>query len=86
MTAADFTCQLCGWEHPNAPHEYDGSYSPWCRIVHEVGYKLDRRPWMRTRTIHLEIDHILPRIRGGTSEPDNLQVLCNRCNARKGIN
>lgn len=32
----------------------------------------------------LEIDHIVPVIHGGTSAADNLQVLCNRCNNRKG--
>ena len=31
----------------------------------------------------LEVDHILPRNRGGTDDPDNLQALCYRCNAMK---
>ena len=31
----------------------------------------------------LEVDHIVPRIRGGTDDPDNLQALCYRCNAMK---
>jgi ATP adenylyltransferase len=29
------------------------------------------------------VDHILPRARGGTDEPDNLQALCFSCNAAK---
>lgn len=29
------------------------------------------------------LDHIIPIARGGTSEPDNLQLLCRRCNIRK---
>ena len=33
----------------------------------------------------LEIDHIYPVSRGGTNEPDNLQVLCRDCNAGKGV-
>jgi ATP adenylyltransferase len=31
----------------------------------------------------LEVDHIIPRSKGGTEEPDNLQALCYRCNAMK---
>ena len=29
------------------------------------------------------MDHIVPRRRGGTDDPDNLQTLCYRCNAMK---
>ena len=32
----------------------------------------------------MEVDHILPRSRGGTDHPDNLQVLCSGCNRSKG--
>ena len=31
----------------------------------------------------LEVDHIVPRGRGGTDDPDNLQALCYRCNSMK---
>lgn len=31
----------------------------------------------------LEIDHIVPLARGGSSEPTNLQILCKRCNQKK---
>ena len=30
------------------------------------------------------IDHIVPRVRGGTDHLDNLQLLCNACNSLKG--
>ncbi|OKL48132.1 HNH endonuclease [Boudabousia marimammalium] len=32
----------------------------------------------------LEVDHIIPVSKGGTSEPHNLQTLCWRCNRSKG--
>jgi len=34
----------------------------------------------------LEIDHITPRSRGGTTTPDNLVCSCHSCNQRKGSN
>ncbi len=32
----------------------------------------------------LEVDHIMPRSRGGPDDTDNLQALCYRCNQSKG--
>ncbi len=32
----------------------------------------------------MEVDHILPRVKGGTDHPDNLQLLCSGCNRSKG--
>ena len=33
---------------------------------------------------NFEIDHIVPQAHGGTDHLDNLQLLCNACNRRKG--
>ena len=32
----------------------------------------------------LTIDHVVPLARGGTNEPENLQLLCSECNQLKG--
>ena len=32
----------------------------------------------------MDVDHIMPRVKGGTDHPDNLQLLCSGCNRSKG--
>ena len=32
----------------------------------------------------LEVDHVVPRSKGGTDHRDNLQMLCSHCNRIKG--
>ena len=57
------------------------------RIPEEVRAAVIVRDGGRCRrcrsTRNLEVDHIVARSRGGSSEEDNLQALCRRCNRRK---
>lgn len=39
--------------------------------------------YCRAENIRLEIDHIVPRSRGGSSRPSNLTISCRPCNAKK---
>jgi len=41
-------------------------------------------PTCRCKLTSFEIDHIVPVIRGGHSDPSNLQLLCRPCNRSKG--
>jgi 5-methylcytosine-specific restriction endonuclease McrA len=48
-------------------------YGKKCKYCNEV---------LNIRTI--ACDHIIPITKGGASTPDNLQLICKRCNTRKG--
>lgn len=69
-----FECVRCGWS-PDLPDDYDGRYA-----LGETYLKPNGKWGCRI----LELDHIVPFIRGGKFEVANLQALCNSCNARKG--
>ena len=45
----------------------------WC-----PGYQVEAHP-----ATNLTVDHIVPKARGGTNDPENLRVLCRPCNSRK---
>lgn len=49
---------------------------PYCQV--ELDYNQGRQPHSA------EVDHIVPHANGGRNDPENLQVLCRRCNQSKG--
>jgi 5-methylcytosine-specific restriction endonuclease McrA len=43
------------------------------------------RPGAWVSFVGLELDHILPEVHGGASVAANMQLLCRRCNRKKGF-
>ena len=66
----------------NADMRHLGRYYP--KGIKEIIFKRDGYKCLCCRaTDNLTIDHIIPVSLGGTTEIDNLQTLCMRCNRRK---
>ena len=61
----------------------NGSTSAWRRIREQV-IRRDGCCQMCGTEERLSVDHIVPRVAGGTDSLDNLQVLCSSCNSSKG--
>lgn len=63
------------------------------KLLTPAPVKNTRQIWARDRgrcrncgsTYALEIDHILPRAKGGGDDPENLRLLCRSCNQRAAI-
>ena len=53
------------------------------RIIKRDGFKCRACGRGLEDGIKLEIDHIIPKSKGGSSDPDNLQTLCFDCNRGK---
>ncbi len=73
MKRDNFTCQHCGATALEIPEKYDGRGALYSNKKSKDGL------WWQ----YLNVDHIKPLCRGGTSHPDNLQVLCEQCNYSK---
>lgn len=72
----NYTCQICGFSEGNPDFiNYNTDKSGLFSSLH-----IDKDGKMRC----LEIDHIIPRSKGGSHKNENLQTACNRCNSKKG--
>ena len=55
------------------------------QVFREVFQKAENKCQNCGSTYALEVDHIIPRAKGGTSRAENLRVLCRSCNQRSAI-
>ncbi len=73
MREEEYTCAECrivGWEHRHkGPSSANAYFSFPTQDVN----------------VYLSIDHIHARSRGGSSDRENLRVLCTTCNTKKGV-
>jgi len=63
-------CGIVGWEQPNVSQFTGARWFSYPTPEEDV---------------YLSIDHVVPWSKGGTNAPGNLQVLCTRCNTKKGV-
>jgi hypothetical protein len=64
---------------------YSGRYIPrdiLLKVVRRDNY-LCQVCHQHVRDDEIEIDHIIPHARGGPTRPDNLRLLCRKCNREK---
>ncbi|MBB4287503.1 HNH endonuclease [Roseospira goensis] len=89
---APTVCPHCGGTHPHGvrcPRLRDtrpsasrrGYGTDWRRLRAELMPEGTRCRMCGKPAAHL--DHILPKSRGGTDDPSNLQPLCHKCHNRK---
>lgn len=60
------------------------STTAWLRLKAEIKHRDNHTCLSCGATENLTIHHIVPKYRGGTSAPGNLQTLCFACNQLKG--
>jgi hypothetical protein len=63
----------------------DGSGEGWIRVATVAGFP-DQSAWAVADGYRLpQVDHIVPRGRGGSNDLPNLALSCGRCNSSKGM-
>jgi hypothetical protein len=73
---------------PNEPYEPRGGYQK--RVIPEgLRWQIFNRDGFKCLRCgsqsFLRADHVIPESKGGETTLENLQTLCHRCNAKKGV-
>ena len=78
--------RVLAWQHGARPGETVEVRCSYCGKPGTVEWwlNLNGSPYHVPRFHGLEIDHVIPRCRGGSSDLDNLAIACRHCNRSKG--
>lgn len=78
-------CFSCNELHANGEHCRKPWHSSQARRAKPALIRRDGNQCsICGETADLHVDHIVPRMMGGSDLLDNLQLLCKRCNLHKG--
>lgn len=75
IVTRDHVCKICGRSIEQEIIEWE----IWCREV-----RLRQKPTRKRGEIDLNLDHIVPRSRGGSDDLENLMLVHRQCNLMKG--
>lgn len=75
-------CRITNTE--GSPHAREMAYAQWQSSQEYNQFKQLDDEWRRLRLLRADLEHIVPRSRGGADSNDNLALSCNGCNIRKG--
>jgi 5-methylcytosine-specific restriction endonuclease McrA len=77
----DYQCRGCG-ARANPPEDYDGRTT---LLTDRICASRSAKRYGWNSPVPLMLDHVVSRRNGGSNHPENLQALCEPCNAAKSV-